>query len=107
MRVMVTGASGFVGSYTVAALLAAGHQPRALVRDPGKATKVLAAIGVQADAVEFVPGDILDPAAVGQALDGCDATVHGARCTVHAAAAIGITGGGTSGPGGLVETNVT
>jgi nucleoside-diphosphate-sugar epimerase len=100
MRVMVTGASGFVGSYTVATLLAAGHRPRALVRDPGKATKVLAAIGVQADMVEFVPGDMLDPAGVGQALDGCDAAVH-------AAAAIGITGGGTGGRHGLIETNVT
>jgi nucleoside-diphosphate-sugar epimerase len=93
---MVTGASGFVGSYVVAALLKAGHRPRALVRDPGRASKVLAGLGVADDAVEFVPGDMLDTGAVGQALDGCDAAVH-------AAAAIGITGDA----GDLVATNVT
>ena len=96
MRVMLTGASGFVGSFTVAALLEAGHQPRVLVRDPGNATKVLAALGVPADAVEFVPGDMLDQASVDQALEGCDAAIH-------AAAAIGITGAA----GDLIETNVT
>jgi nucleoside-diphosphate-sugar epimerase len=96
MRVMLTGASGFVGSFTVVALLEAGHRPRVLVRDPGKATKVLAALGVPADAVEFVPGDMLDQASVDQALEGCDAAIH-------AAAAIGITGAA----GDLIETNVT
>ncbi|MFI0444187.1 nitroreductase family deazaflavin-dependent oxidoreductase [Actinomadura sp. 6N118] len=85
MRVFLTGASGFVGSYTVAALLAAGHRPRALVRDPGKAAKVLNAVGVPAENVELVPGDMLDEAAVAEGLDGCDAAVH-------AAAAIGVTG---------------
>jgi nucleoside-diphosphate-sugar epimerase len=96
MRIMVTGASGFVGSHTVAALLAAGHRPRVLVRDPGKATKVLAALGVPADSVEFVPGDMLDEAAVEEALTGCDAAIH-------TAAAIGITGPA----GDLVDINVT
>lgn len=64
MRIFVTGASGFVGSFTVRALLAAGHRPRALVRDPGKAAKVLRAIGVDPEDVEFVRGDMLDADAV-------------------------------------------
>ncbi|MEU5879290.1 NAD-dependent epimerase/dehydratase family protein [Spirillospora sp. NPDC047279] len=95
MRVFLTGASGFVGSYTAAALLAAGHRPRALVRDPGKAAKVLNAIGVAAENVELLPGDMLDAGTVADALDGCDAAVH-------SAAAIAITGHG----GDVVDANV-
>lgn len=96
MRVLVTGGSGFVGSYTVAALLEAGHRPRLLVRDPGRTTKVLAEVGVGADLVEFYPGDMLDKGAVDQALDGCDAVIH-------AAAALGVT----SPRDDLVTVNVT
>ncbi|TDE25027.1 nitroreductase family deazaflavin-dependent oxidoreductase [Actinomadura sp. 6K520] len=99
MRVFVTGASGFVGSYTVRALLAAGHRPRALVRDPGKAAKVFQTIGVAAEDVELVPGDMLDAGTVAEALDGCDAAIH-------AAAAIGVTGPAGGGAGGIVEVNV-
>lgn len=95
MRIFVTGASGFVGSFTVRALLAAGHRPRALVRDPGKAAKVLRAIGVDPEDVELVPGDMLDAGTVSEALAGCDAAIH-------SAAAIGVTGGA----GDLVEVNV-
>ncbi|MCP2336274.1 nitroreductase/quinone reductase family protein [Actinomadura rupiterrae] len=96
MRVFLTGASGFVGSYTVAALLAAGHEVRALVRAPERAARTLATLGVDAADVEFVRGDMLDTAAVGAALDGCDAAIH-------AAAAIGVTGPA----GDLVSANVT
>ncbi|WP_433226392.1 nitroreductase family deazaflavin-dependent oxidoreductase [Actinomadura formosensis] len=95
MRIFVTGASGFVGSHTVRALLDAGHRPRALVRDPGKTTKVLHSVGVAAEDVELVPGDMLDADAVSEAIDGCDAAIH-------AAAAIGVTGGA----GDLIEANL-
>ncbi|GAA1867753.1 nitroreductase family deazaflavin-dependent oxidoreductase [Actinomadura bangladeshensis] len=95
MRIFVTGASGFVGSHTVRALLAAGHRPRALVRDPGKAARVLASVGVAAEDVELVKGDMLDEGAVSAALAGCDAAVH-------TAAAIDVTGGDRD----LVEVNV-
>ncbi|MFA1538937.1 nitroreductase family deazaflavin-dependent oxidoreductase [Actinomadura monticuli] len=95
MRIFVTGASGFVGSHTVRALLAAGHRPRALVRDPGKAARVLRSVGVAPEDVELVTGDMLDADAVSAALAGCDAAVH-------AAAAIGVTGGDRD----LVEVNV-
>ncbi|RAY11709.1 epimerase [Actinomadura craniellae] len=99
MRIMVTGASGFVGSHAVGALLAAGHEVRALVRDPGRAAGVLAAAGIDAGKVEFVPGDMLDRAAVDEALRGCDSALH-------SAAAIGITGHGGAAEA-VIEANVT
>ncbi|MBW8482530.1 SDR family NAD(P)-dependent oxidoreductase [Actinomadura parmotrematis] len=95
MRVFLTGASGFVGSYTARALLAAGHEPRALVRDPAKGARVLAAIGVDPGDVELVPGDMLDPTTVDAALQGCEAVIH-------SAAAVGVTGDA----GDLVAVNL-
>jgi nucleoside-diphosphate-sugar epimerase len=84
---MVTGASGFVGSWTVPALLDAGHEVVALVRDPGKAERVLGQRGVAGGDVRLATGDILDAGSVGAALDGCGAVLH-------AAAGIGVTSGG-------------
>jgi nucleoside-diphosphate-sugar epimerase len=74
MRVMVTGATGFLGSHAVAALLDAGHELRLLVRDPAKITRVLAPHGARV--VDHVVGDMSDAALVRKALDGCDAVLH-------------------------------
>lgn len=71
---MVTGATGFVGAHSTAALLAAGHRVTALVREPRRVGANLGALGV--DGVDVVVGDMTDPAAVGAALAGCDAVLH-------------------------------
>lgn len=71
-KVLVTGASGFVGSRVVRALLAGGHQVRALVR-PTAPRDNLAGL-----AVEVAEGDLPAPRSLAAALDGCDALVHAA-----------------------------
>jgi nucleoside-diphosphate-sugar epimerase len=76
MRVLVTGATGFVGSHALAALVARGHRVRALVRDAEKLRRALAALGVAADDVAV--GDVTDPGVARRALEGCDAVVHAA-----------------------------
>jgi nucleoside-diphosphate-sugar epimerase len=83
---LVTGGSGFVGSYTVAALVERRLDVRLLVRNADKARDVLGRRGVEPSSVDLVVGDMVDTSAVTRAADGCTATIH-------AAAAIGITGG--------------
>ena len=84
MNVLVTGASGFVGSHAAATLIQAGHRVRLLARDPRKAASALEPFGVPA--ADVVRGDMTDASAVVEALDGCDAVVH-------CAAEIGVAGG--------------
>jgi dihydroflavonol-4-reductase len=74
MKVLVTGGTGFVGSWTAKAVEDAGHQVRFLVRTPEKLARAAGAIGV--DVSDFVVGDITDRDSVRRALDGCDAVVH-------------------------------
>jgi dihydroflavonol-4-reductase len=63
VRALVTGATGFIGSHVVAALVAAGAEVRGfdLRADPSR---------------EGVVGDILDGAALERAMRGCDAVFH-------------------------------
>ena len=87
MRVLVTGATGFVGSHTAKALQDAGHTVRALVRTPAKIETVTARVGVDLDSLETAEGDIRDAAAVAAAVEGCDAVVHAAAVVSIAPAA--------------------
>ncbi len=83
MRVLVTGATGMIGCHAAAALARAGHEVRALVRDPHKLDRVMAPFGL-AGAIEARSGDVTDPASVGEALRGCDALIHSAGLFSHA-----------------------
>jgi UDP-glucose 4-epimerase len=68
MRVLVTGGSGFIGSHVVDRLQARGLEPRIfdLVPSPHH----------RAGDVDTVLGDLCDPDAVRDGLQGCDAVIH-------------------------------
>ena len=72
MRVLLTGASGFVGGYLAPALVAAGHEVHAVVRRPGAYDSPEGVTPVEADLEE------LDP----RALPGVDAVAHFAQANV-------------------------
>ncbi|MBL7502275.1 NAD-dependent epimerase/dehydratase family protein [Frankia nepalensis] len=71
MKTLVTGATGKVGAAVVSAALAAGHQVRALVRDPARAAGVLPPPAA-ATALELVQGDVTDPGSLERAVVGCE-----------------------------------
>lgn len=73
MRVLVTGATGFVGSAVVRALLAAGHEVTGLVRDPGR---------VGDPRVRAQRGDLRDPSTYAPLVAEVDAVVHAAQLAV-------------------------
>ncbi len=71
---LVTGGTGFTGSHTAAALAAAGHQVRLMVRDPAKVGQVFPLRGYSPD--DVVAADMTDGDAVEAAFDGCHGVIH-------------------------------
>ena len=91
MKVLVTGATGFIGGNVARALLARGYEVKALVR-PGSST-----LTVKDTGVETAPGDVTDRESVAGAMAGCRAVVHCAAMYTFSA----------RDPRLIYETNVT
>jgi uncharacterized protein YbjT (DUF2867 family) len=70
LRVLVTGATGFVGPKVANAIADAGHELRVLERKPGAWEKA----GIRCDSA--VQGDMTDPDSLRRAVRGIDVVVH-------------------------------
>lgn len=67
--ILVTGATGTVGTALLPQLLSAGHEVRALVRDPRR-------LGPQRVNVQLAFGDLGEPRALRHAVRGADTVIH-------------------------------
>jgi uncharacterized protein YbjT (DUF2867 family) len=67
--ILLTGATGLVGSALLERLLAAGHDVRCLVRDPRR-------LGPNRVRVQITLGDLANPVAARQAVRGVDTVAH-------------------------------
>ncbi len=70
MKILVTGATGKVGSRLAKRLAHRGDQVRAVVRDPARGADLRAA------GIELTKGDLLEVDTLGAAVRGVDAVVH-------------------------------
>ncbi len=73
MRVLLTGASGYVGLHVLREMLERGHAVTAIVRSPGKLGPF-----AQAEGIIVVEADLDETARVARALEGQEACVHAA-----------------------------
>jgi NADH dehydrogenase len=70
VKVLVTGATGFIGPAVANAIVDAGHEVRVLERKPGSWSKA----GIRCQ--EAVQGDMTDPKSLRRAVAGRDVVVH-------------------------------
>ncbi|EME59183.1 NAD-dependent epimerase/dehydratase [Amycolatopsis decaplanina DSM 44594] len=74
----MTGATGFLGAHSVAAIVRAGHTVRLLVRDESAVDRALTPLGIDASAVEVITGDVTGERGVAALVRGADAVLHAA-----------------------------
>lgn len=87
--VMVTGATGYLGSWVTKGLLDAGVTVHAAVRDPQNTSKVahLNRMAEQAPGtLRLFTSDLLQPGSYNQAMEGCAVVIHTASPFIRAVA---------------------
>jgi UDP-glucose 4-epimerase len=75
MKALVTGGSGFIGAWIIAALMEKGYGIRSfdIKTDDAMARRIL---GSRSEAVDWWTGDVADGSAISEAAQGCDLLVH-------------------------------
>jgi nucleoside-diphosphate-sugar epimerase len=96
VKVLVTGATGFLGCRVVAELLRRGHGAVCLVRSAERAQNLDRALSpALKPAAQFVTGELTDARSCSDLIDNCDAVVHlaarmtGAPSVLFASAVVG------------------
>jgi nucleoside-diphosphate-sugar epimerase len=75
--VLVTGGSGFIGSYAIRRLLAEGHDVRSTLRSLHREAEVRALLGAAGEErLRFVAADLTADAGWAEAVAGCDYVLH-------------------------------
>ncbi|HVB60653.1 MAG TPA: NAD(P)H-binding protein, partial [Ktedonobacteraceae bacterium] len=74
--ILITGATGYIGSHLVARLVAQGERPRCLARSKERATAIL-----PVDKIDIALGDTVRPETLADAVQGVDTIVHTAFIT--------------------------
>ena len=76
MKILVTGATGLLGSTLAQVLEGAGHDVRALARSSSSTEHL------ESDGIEIVRGNLLEPASLDEAIAGTDLVVHPAAAVL-------------------------